>query len=420
MAYYQVIITGGPNKPVKAVAVSNVTVTAPPGPGFSSLDGASLTAGDPILLTNQTNKVENGVWIWNGFSAAMSRPAHAQDQYKIGNVLDNNTLIPVTHGTTFAGSVWGVDPAQRVIVDTDSHTLVQINLPPVRARVASTADVTWTNPGTTTMDGVTLAVGDVVLLKQQTSVTENGLYFWNGSSSSMTRTTEPLTPTRLVNVSQGTANAHRQYALTTQGPIVVGTTALNFSAQNLFNVRDFGAKGDGVTDDWVAIQAAIDGAYASGGGTVLFPPGIYFCLTQIVGKHNVHLLGEGDPATTITFSQAPDANIPIPSGCQVGGCIQFAGGFSPLFTGGGPPALSSDVSVNDTQLNFVATPSAAGIGDIVAIYEPANFSFNLARTYYRAGEFARVVDRSGYVLTVSARCSIRTRARQRWSTSSSP
>jgi hypothetical protein len=45
------------------------------------------------------------------------------------------------------------------------------------------------------------------------------------------------------------------------------------------NVRDapYNATGDGVTDDTVAIQAAMDYVVGLGGGTVFFPHGIYLC-----------------------------------------------------------------------------------------------------------------------------------------------
>jgi len=45
--------------------------------------------------------------------------------------------------------------------------------------------------------------------------------------------------------------------------------------RTLFDVRAFGAVGDGVADDTVSIQSAIDAAGAAGGGTVFLPPGIY-------------------------------------------------------------------------------------------------------------------------------------------------
>jgi hypothetical protein len=44
-----------------------------------------------------------------------------------------------------------------------------------------------------------------------------------------------------------------------------------------FNVKTFGATGDGVTDDRAAIQLAINAAIAAGGGVVFFPPGTYAC-----------------------------------------------------------------------------------------------------------------------------------------------
>jgi len=44
-----------------------------------------------------------------------------------------------------------------------------------------------------------------------------------------------------------------------------------------FNVRQFGAKGDGANIDSPAINRAIDAAAAAGGGTVVFPAGVYLC-----------------------------------------------------------------------------------------------------------------------------------------------
>lgn len=67
--------------------------------------------------------------------------------------------------------------------------------------------------------------------------------------------------------------------------------ALTLSAQSnkvFYNVRDFGAKGDSITIDGPAINAAIDAAAAKGGGTVYFPPGIYATYT-IRLKSNISL-----------------------------------------------------------------------------------------------------------------------------------
>jgi len=40
-----------------------------------------------------------------------------------------------------------------------------------------------------------------------------------------------------------------------------------------YNIRDFGAKGDGTTLDTAAVQAAIDACHKDQGGTVLVPAG---------------------------------------------------------------------------------------------------------------------------------------------------
>ena len=47
-------------------------------------------------------------------------------------------------------------------------------------------------------------------------------------------------------------------------------------ATGVFNVRDYGAKGDGKTLDSPAINAAIEAAVHDGGGQVLLPAGTYY------------------------------------------------------------------------------------------------------------------------------------------------
>jgi hypothetical protein len=59
-----------------------------------------------------------------------------------------------------------------------------------------------------------------------------------------------------------------------------------------FNVKTYGALGDGTTDDTVAIQATIDAATAAGGGIVYFPAGVYIVggALQDTGAFNGQLL----------------------------------------------------------------------------------------------------------------------------------
>lgn len=53
----------------------------------------------------------------------------------------------------------------------------------------------------------------------------------------------------------------------------------HLSPQNVFNVQDYGATGDGNTIDTPAINGAIDAANAAGGGIVEFPPGRYLSVS---------------------------------------------------------------------------------------------------------------------------------------------
>jgi hypothetical protein len=60
-----------------------------------------------------------------------------------------------------------------------------------------------------------------------------------------------------------------------------------------FNVRAFGAKGDGITDDTAAIQETVDAAAAAGGGEVFVPPGVYRLTSWVILRSHIRLFGAG-------------------------------------------------------------------------------------------------------------------------------
>ena len=63
-------------------------------------------------------------------------------------------------------------------------------------RVASQANVNLSSPGAS-IDGITMSVGDRVLVKAQTLGPENGIYIWNGAAVSMTRSLDANTAAEL-------------------------------------------------------------------------------------------------------------------------------------------------------------------------------------------------------------------------------
>jgi parallel beta-helix repeat protein len=72
-----------------------------------------------------------------------------------------------------------------------------------------------------------------------------------------------------------------------------------------FNVKDWGAVGDGMTDDTRAIRAALDAA-GTAGGTVLIPAGTYLidpATTPLVVASNVAVVGEG-PGSVLRVKDA--------------------------------------------------------------------------------------------------------------------
>jgi polygalacturonase len=74
------------------------------------------------------------------------------------------------------------------------------------------------------------------------------------------------------------------------------------AVQRIFDIRTFGATGDGKTIDTPAINRAIEAAAAVGGGTVLVPAGTYLCFSIHLKSHVDLYLAQG---STILAADGP-------------------------------------------------------------------------------------------------------------------
>lgn len=153
-------------------------------------------------------------------------------------------------------------------------------------RAATTANLAALS-GTLTVDGVALVNGDRVLVKNQTTQTQNGIYIV--SSGAWTRAADfdssaDASPGSFVFVEEGTTQADTSWVLSTNGPITLNTTNLTFTqfgaAQSFIagagltltgNTFDIGA-GTGITVNADSIQIANGGVgttqLADGGVTL--------------------------------------------------------------------------------------------------------------------------------------------------------
>jgi hypothetical protein len=77
--------------------------------------------------------------------------------------------------------------------------------------------------------------------------------------------------------------------------------ANDFNWGKVFNVqKEFNARGDGITDDTRALQAAVDTAAANGGGVVFLPNGTYN-ISGILLDKNIVIRGENNEKTILYF-----------------------------------------------------------------------------------------------------------------------
>lgn len=132
--------------------------------------------------------------------------------------------------TNLADPTNAQDGATKNYVDSVSQGLDPKN----SVRVATTANLNLSSPGAS-IDSVSLSSGDRVLVKDQSTASQNGIYVWNGSTSAMTRASDADSVTKLnggafVFVEEGNTYATTGWVLQSPGAgYVLGTTALTWA-----------------------------------------------------------------------------------------------------------------------------------------------------------------------------------------------
>lgn len=92
----------------------------------------------------------------------------------------------------------------------------------------------------------------------------------------------------------------------------------------VFSVKDFGAVGDGVVDDYAAIVRAIAACVLAGGGTVYFPQGTYLISAVLtIGNSDVKLIGAGIGSFHYTGTTPVSASILKWGGAAGGTMVSF-------------------------------------------------------------------------------------------------
>lgn len=107
-SYVEGLLGGmAPRVPVRAVADSNVSLSAP----GATIDSAPLSNGDRVLLTNQNDPTENGVWVWSGTSTPLVR---ASDMTT--GTISPGAFLWSEEGTEYADSLWVLITAAPITI----------------------------------------------------------------------------------------------------------------------------------------------------------------------------------------------------------------------------------------------------------------------------------------------------------------
>ena len=158
----------------------------------------------------------------------------------------------------------------------------------------------------------------------------------------------------------------------------------------VYNVRAYGAVGNGYTNDTPAFLAALSAAAQNGGGTVYVPTGDYRLVAELAIPSNVRLIGDGSDRTVILWTarrwainSLPAGNVNILGNAEISG-IYFSGSrvASAIRIEPSTSEKNSNIYINDVKTHYsfaIGAASNAG-GCLLGITQTEAYAQNLLET----------------------------------------
>lgn len=163
--------------------------------------------------------------------------------------------------------------------------------------------------------------------------------------------TAAFTATPSTNVSTADSKAVSVSVTRPQAGRTVATLSAYLTNNAVFNVKDFGAVGDGATDDTAVVESAI-AALPSTGGELFFPSGTYRITRNLAITKPVFIMGLQGSASVIERDYSPTT--------ATDGIFSFVGGSS--FSGARNVTFRSKTGQTGGCLVSVVAPSTDAIG----------------------------------------------------------